>query len=299
MATITEGEVRPAGRRDRAKGPLIYRQSVWTRVTHWVWVICLFFMLESGLQIFNAHPTLYFGQQSSFADLQTEGQNFDAAWLDLGAVNTPNGPRGQTTVFGHSFDTTGVLGMSGPADNPEFRGFPGWATIPSWQDLATGRVVHFFFAWLLVATLLVWLVASLINRHIAAIPPTAGDLRQLPRDVLDHLRLRFRHGRQYNVLQKIAYSVVLFILFPLIVLTGLTMSPGINAGFPWLVDLFGGRQTARSIHFLTMAALVVFFVVHIIMVVLAGPINELRQMVTGRYRAGPDVRFDPAKGDKP
>jgi thiosulfate reductase cytochrome b subunit len=264
-----------------------------------VWVICLFFMLESGLQIFNAHPTLYFGQQSSFADLQTEGQTFDAAWLDLGAVNTPNGPRGQTTVFGHSFDTTGVLGMSGPADNPEFRGFPGWATIPSWQDLATGRVVHFFFAWLLVATLLVWLVASLINRHIAAIPPTAGDLRQLPRDVLDHLRLRFRHGRQYNVLQKIAYSVVLFILFPLIVLTGLTMSPGINAGFPWLVDLFGGRQTARSIHFLTMAALVVFFVVHIIMVVLAGPINELRQMVTGRYRAGPDVRFDPAKGDKP
>lgn len=299
MASMTEGEVRSTGGETRARGPLIYRQSIWTRITHWAWVICLFFLLESGLQIFNAHPTLYFGHQSSFADLQAPGANFDAAWLDLGAVNTDSGPRGQTTLLGHTFDTTGVLGMSGDAGNPEFRGFPAWATIPSWQDLATGRVVHFFFAWLLVATLAVWLVASVANRHIAGIPPSPGELRHLPRDVLNHLKLRFAHGRQYNVLQKIAYSVVLFVLFPLIVATGLTMSPGIDAGFPWLVDLFGGRQTARSIHFLTMAALVLFFVVHIVMVVLAGPINELRQMITGRYRAGPEVALEPAKGDKP
>lgn len=299
MASITEDRAGTEPARGRAKGPLIYRQSIWTRLTHWVWVVCLFFLLLSGLQIFNAHPTLYFGQQSSFPDLQTAGQNFNAAWLDLGAVNTDAGPRGQTTLFGHSFDTTGVLGMSGDADNPDFRGFPAWATIPSWQDLATGRVVHFFFAWMLVATLLVWLVASVLNRHIGDIPPSPRDLRHLPRDILDHLRLRFAHGRQYNVLQKIAYSVVLFILFPLIVATGLTMSPGMDAGFPWLLQLFGGRQTARSIHFLAMSGLVLFFVIHIVMVVLAGPLNEMRQMITGRYRAGPDVAFDARRKDKP
>ena len=171
--------------------------------------------------------------------------------------------------------------------------------MPSYYDLGTSRVVHFFFAWILVATLAVWLIASSINRHIAGIPPTPADLRQLPRDLLNHLRLRFEHGRQYNVLQKLAYSAVFFILFPLIILTGLTMSPGMDAAWPWLLELFGGRQTARSIHFLTMSAFVLFFVIHIIMVVLANPINELRQMITGRYRAGRDVPYDPSKGDKP
>jgi thiosulfate reductase cytochrome b subunit len=297
VASITEGGVAPASR--PAKGPLIYRQSIFTRVTHWVWVICLFFLLSSGLGIFNAHPTLYVGQQSSFPDLQSNGQGFGAAWLDIGAVNTPNGPRGQTTLLGHPIDTTGVLGMSGDASNPTFLAFPSWATIPSYYDLATARVVHFFFAWILVATLAVWLVASILNRHIAGIPPTPRDLRHLPRDILDHLRLRFEHGRQYNVLQKIAYSVVFIFLFPLIILTGLTMSPGMDSAWPWLLELFGGRQTARSIHFLTMTALVLFFIVHIIMVVLANPINELRQMITGRYRASPNVPFDATKKDKP
>ncbi len=300
MASITEGESTPVAKPAKHKGPLIYRQSIFTRVTHWVWAICLFFLLLSGLQIFNAHPTLYLGQQSSFPDLQTNGQNFDAAWLDLGAVSTDNGAtRGQTTIFGHSFDTTGVLGASGDPTNPDVRGFPAWATIPSWQDLATGRVIHFFFAWILVTTLAVWLIASVLNRHIADIPPTPTDLRHLPRDVLNHLKLRFEHGRKYNVLQKITYSVVFFILFPLIILTGITMSPGMDSAWPWLLAVFGGRQTARSIHFLTMSAFVLFFIIHIVMVVLAGPINELRQMITGRYRAGADVPFDASKGDKP
>lgn len=298
MASITEGEARSSDEPAHRKGPLIYRQSIWTRLTHWVWVVCLFFLLASGLNIFNAHPTLYIGQQSGFPDLQTNGQNYQNAWLDIGAVNTDNGPRGQTTILGHSFDTTGVLGMSGDPANPDFRGFPAAVTVPSYYDLSTARVVHFFFAWILVATLAVWLVASILNRHILGIPPTLRDLRHLPRDLLDHLRLRFEHGRQYNVLQKIAYSVVFFILFPVIILTGLTMSPGMDAAWPWLLELFGGRQTARSIHFLTMSAIVLFFVIHIVMVVLANPINELRQMITGRYRASPDVPFDASKGDK-
>jgi thiosulfate reductase cytochrome b subunit len=298
VASITEGEAKPAEKPAKVKGPLIYRQSIFTRITHWVWAGCLFFLLLSGLNIFNAHPTLYIGQQSGFPELQSNGQHLDNAWLEIGAVNTDNGPRGQTTILGHSFDTTGVLGVSGDPANPDFRGFPAYITIPNQYDLASARVVHFFFAWVLVATLLVWLVASVLNRHIADIPPTPRDLRHLPRDILNHLRLRFEHGRKYNVLQKIAYSGVFFILFPLIIATGLTMSPGMDSQFGWLLQLFGGRQTARSIHFLTMSAFVLFFIIHIIMVVLAGPFNEIRQMITGRYRTGADVPFDASKKDK-
>jgi thiosulfate reductase cytochrome b subunit len=179
--------------------------------------------------------------------------------------------------------------MSGPADDPEYRGFPAALTIPSFRDLATGRVVHFFFAWLLVATWLVWLCASAVNGHLRRdLAPTRKDLANLPRDVADHARFRFHHGRSYNVLQKLSYGTVLFVLLPLIVLTGITMSPGMDAAWPWLLEVFGGRQTARTIHFAVMTLLVLFFVVHILMVLAAGPINELRSMITGWYRTDPE-----------
>ncbi len=272
------------------RGPLIYRQSIWTRVTHWVWAICLFFLLLTGLQIFNAHPALYIGNESGF--------EYENAILEIGAINTEAGPRGRTILFGNSFDTTGVLGMSGNAAQPTFTAFPGAVTIPSYRDLATGRVVHFFFGWVFVATMLIWFVASFINGHIRRdIVPKGADLAGIPGDVADHARLRFKHGRSYGPLQKFSYFTVFFILFPLIVATGLTMSPGMDAAWPWLLDIFGGRQTARTIHFTVMVLLVAFFIIHIIMVFAAGPINELRSMVTGWYRASPGT--PQAEGDKP
>ncbi|GHA17689.1 hypothetical protein GCM10007989_11110 [Devosia pacifica] len=272
------------------KGPLIYRQSIWTRITHWTWVICLFFLLFSGLQIFNAHPTLYIGQQSGF--------EFDNSVLSMRAINTDTGPRGQTTVFGQTFDTTGVFGMSGPAENPHFQGMPQALTIPSFRDLATGRVVHFFFGWIFVGALLVWFVASFINGHLKRdLVPKGDDLRALPGDVKAHATLKFKHGRSYNPIQKLTYFLVFVVLFPLIILTGLTMSPGMDAAWPWLLDIFGGRQTARTIHFGAMLLLVAFFIIHILMVVAAGPINELRSMLTGWYRAGPETAK--REGDRP
>lgn len=262
------------------RGPLVYRQSIWTRVTHWIWAICLFFLLLSGLQIFNAHPALYIGQESGF--------EYDNAVLRIGAVNTPEGPRGRTIVFGQTFDTTGLLGMSGPEANPSYTAFPGAVTIPSFRDLATGRVVHFFFGWIFVGALFVWFLASLFNGHLGRdIVPKAADIGSLPRDALDHARFRLQRGRRYSPLQKLSYFIVFFILFPLIVLTGLTMSPGMDAAWPVLLDIFGGRQTARSIHFAVMVLLVLFFIVHITMVLLAGPLNGLRSMITGWYRTGP------------
>lgn len=273
------------------KGPLIYRQSIWTRVTHWTWAICLFFLLLTGLQIFNAHPALYIGQQSGF--------EFDNAILRIGAVNTDAGPRGQTTVLGQTFDSTALgLGVSGTAERPAFTGFPGSVTIPSYRDLGTGRVVHFFFGWIFVATIFIWFLASFINGHIRRdIIVRPKDIAGVPLDVVDHATLKFHHGRTYGPLQRIAYFGVFFVLFPLIVATGLTMSPGMNAFAPWMLDLFGGRQTARTIHFITMALLVGFFIIHIIMVVAAGPINELRSMITGWYRASPGTPT--VEGDKP
>jgi thiosulfate reductase cytochrome b subunit len=263
-----------------AQRALVYRQSRWTRLTHWIWAVALFFLLLSGLNIFNARPQLYIGQQSGFG--------YDNTILEIGAFDTPNGPRGYTDIFGHRFDTTGVLGWSGPQDDGQARAFPSWATIPSYYDLATARVVHFFFAWVLSGTLLVWLLASLFNGHIRRdLAPRLRDFRRLPRDIADHARLRFHHTRDYNTLQKLSYAAVLFVALPLMILTGLTMSPSMDTVLPFLTEIFGGRQTARTIHFGIMALLVLFFLVHMLMVLAAGPVNELRSIITGWYRTDP------------
>jgi thiosulfate reductase cytochrome b subunit len=103
----------------------------------------------------------------------------------------------------------------------------------------------------------------------------------------NHIRLRFPHGddaRRYNPIQKLTYLAVIGLLLPVMLLTGLTMSPGMDAILPWLVDLFGGRQSARTIHFISASLIVLFVFVHVAMVFLAGPINELRSMITGRFR---------------
>jgi thiosulfate reductase cytochrome b subunit len=256
----------------------VYRQRLCTRITHWVWAIALFFLLLSGLQIFNAHPVLYVGKQSGFS--------FSNEVLAIGADNTADGaPAGYARIFGHRIPTTGVLGLSRQGEEAIERGFPSWATIPSYQDLATGRIVHFFFAWIFVLALAGWLVGSLINGHLKRdIAPKAADFRNLPRDIADHARLRFHHTRDYNTLQKLAYGVVLLIIMPMIILTGLAMSPTMDAVIPFLADMLGGRQTARTIHFAMMLLLVGFFVIHIVMIFAAGPLNELRSIITGWYR---------------
>ena len=260
----------------KAIGSLIYRQSMWTRLTHWVWAVCLFFLMLTGLQIFNAHPSLHIGAESGF--------DYDNAILQIGARQTGDGVVGFTRIFGREYDTTGYLGVSGDA----VRAFPAALTVPSFQSLATGRVIHFFFAWILVGTLLIWLVASALNGHLRRdLALRLADLRALPADIANHARLRFHHGRRYNVLQKLAYAGVLFGLLPLMILTGLTMSPGFNARAPFLLDLFGGRQTARTLHFVTMLGLIGFFGIHMLMILAAGPLNELRSIITGWYRIDP------------
>jgi thiosulfate reductase cytochrome b subunit len=261
---------------------VIYRHSLATRVMHWVNAMCVFLVLMSGLQIFNAHPRLYWGQY---------GANTDPAAVAMEAKVSPDGtPIGVLYIGKHEIPTTGFLGVSKDhRGNAVERGFPNWATIPSYQDLATGRRWHFFFAWLLVINSALYFAVSFVSRHLKRdLLPTRTQWapRHIARDFLDHLRLRFPKGeaaKSYNSLQKLAYLAVLFILAPMILATGLTMSPGFDAGFPWLLSLFGGRQSARTLHFICAMALVSFIAIHVAMVVLAGPFNEVRSMITGRY----------------
>ena len=170
-------------------------------------------------------------------------------------------------------------------------GIPHWATIPSWQDLATGRVWHFFFAWIFVTNGLVYLLFGLLSGHFRRdFLPTGDQLRHIGRTTLDPLRLKFPKGeesRRYNVLQKFSYIGIL-VLLVLMLATGLTMSPGADTAFPWLLDLFGGRQSARTVHFICAWGIVGFVAIHLIAVLAAGPINEIRSMLTGRYRIEPE-----------
>jgi Ni/Fe-hydrogenase b-type cytochrome subunit len=234
-------------------GELVARHRISTRVWHWINAVAIIVMLMSGMMISNAHPHLYWGQY---------GANFDASWFDP--------PR-----------------------------FPGWATIPSSYNLALARHWHLFFAWIMAFGFLAYLIVSLINRHIArdlTLSRAEVAPRHLWTEVKHHAMLKFPTGAaalNYNTLQKITYIIVLFGLFPLVILTGLCLSPGVSPLTGWAIDLFGGRSTARSIHFLCAAAIALFIVVHLVLVVLAGPYNEIRSMITGRFRIphdrAPDV----------
>ncbi len=170
--------------------------------------------------------------------------------------------------------------------------FPGWATIPTGYNLALARQWHFAFAWVLAFGLLFYMVRSLWNGHFRRdIALSAREVApaHLIADVKQHLRLDFETpGGGYNPLQKIAYSAVLFVLLPGLILTGLTLSPGMNAVLPWLLDVFGGRQSARSIHFLCAGGMAAFIVIHLLLVLAAGPINEVRSMITGWFRVKGD-----------
>jgi thiosulfate reductase cytochrome b subunit len=256
-----------------------YRHALLVRATHWVNAGVLLVMLMSGLQIFNATPALYWGQQSDFAHPLV---SFTALQNNDGDV-----VKGVTQIGSWRFDTTGWLGASRADGEMTARAFPDWATLPGPQWLAMGRVWHFFFAWLFVINGLIFAAYAFGRGHVRDLLPTARDLKNLPHEIVQHTRLRFPKGeaaKRYNGLQKLAYFTVVFILGPLVVLTGLTMSPTMDSALPVLPWMFGGRQSARTIHFICAFSFLGFFIVHMIMVVLSGTWNNVRSMITGRYK---------------
>ena len=268
---------------------LYYRHRLPVRVMHWVNVVALTILLMSGLNIFDAHPALYWGKSSYTGE---------GPVLLIGANMTPEaGVHGITRVFGHDFDTTGLLGASKDREGElTNRAFPWWLTIPDNRWLSMARSWHFFFAWILVINGLAYLIWTIGSRHLTRdLAPDAQDLRAIPRSIRDHLLFRHPKGeaaKRYNVLQKIAYLVVIFVLVPLVILMGLGMSPWADTIVSGWVDLFGGRQSARTIHFIAAWLIVAFVLVHLFEVIVSGFWNHLRSMITGRFSVPPEAQHE-------
>ena len=254
-----------------------YRHRLPVRIMHWTNALVLAVMLMSGLQIFNAHPALYWGASSTFDD----------PFFAMTAMRDAQGQlHGITSILGWRIDTTGLFGVSAFEGQPMVRGFPDWATLPGFQSLALGRAWHFFFAWLFAINGVAFAIYAIWSRHVRELAPTVHDIKDLPHEIVTHAKLRFPKGEEakhYNALQKLAYFSVVFVAGPLVVLTGLTMAPSVDAALPELTWLFGGRQSARTIHFLCAFGFLAFFIVHMIMVVVSGTWNNVRSMITGRY----------------
>ena len=258
---------------------LIYRHRLPVRIMHWVNVVCLVILLMSGLQIFNAHPALYWSEDSreSTKVLEITRKQVDGQW------------RGITRLGPFEFDTDGILGNSrGPDGMKQPRAFPAWITIPGPQWLAMARLWHFFFAWLFVANGVAYILWTLLSGHLRKdLLPTRAEWRGTGRSLRDHLLLRHAHGeeaRRYNVLQNIAYLGIVFGVLPLIVVGGWAMSPMLDSFAPGWVDWLGGRQAARTLHFIAAVLLVAFVAVHLFEVVVTGLVNNIRSMITGYWR---------------
>ncbi len=232
------------------------RHSLITRLWHWLNALCLVILLMSGLNILNAHPRLYWGH-AGFAPAD--------AWLALPDI-------------------------------------PGWMTIPGYYSLSEARLWHFLFGWPFAIALLVYLAAALLGGHLwrdmgiarrewhwhSIRDALASHARPAQDDAGNEPMSQGGAGpTRYNFLQRLLYLLVILLLLPGMVLSGLAMAPGWDAGWPWLVDMFGGRQSARSFHFLFAAGLSGFLVIHLAALLLSHPWQLLRAMITGGERREP------------
>ena len=167
--------------------------------------------------------------------------------------------------------------------------FPDWMTIPGYYSLAVARDWHILMAWPFALGLLFMWIAMMVNRHFKRdIVTKRREWRPsaIWRDVVEHLKLNFDHHEgKYNFLQKLAYGLVLGVFLPMMIFTGISISPGMEPTFGWLVDLLGGRQSARSLHFIFAFAIAGFFILHVLLVILSGPIRQMQDMITGGRKA--------------
>jgi thiosulfate reductase cytochrome b subunit len=213
-------------------------------MTHWLTALAFFALLLSGAEIVVSHPRFYWGESGN------------SLTPPLFQIPIPASRASVPTGYGY------VL----PDQN-------GWS-----------RSLHFQAAWLLFFTAAVYLGAGLRNGYLRRLFPSAAE-RSLPhllQSLRAHLRLHAPPGNPYNVLQKLAYLTVVFFWFPLMFWTGLAMSPAFAAAFPFTVNLLGGHQSARTVHFFSAVALVLFAAVHVLMVWRAGFLPRTRAMITGQ-----------------
>src|SRR4051794_37351730 len=227
------------------------RHTPLVRITHWIATACFLGLMVSGTEIVISHPRFY--------------------WGETGNVMTPS-----------------LFDLPIPASRPWVK--TGYGFVLPDQN-GWSRNLHFEAAWVVILTGFVYVISSLLGRHFRKnlLPERAGlTWRALSKDIANHLRFQppdEAEARSYNVLQRLTYLLVIFVLFPLAIWTGLAMSPAIVSVFPALVTAFGGHQSARTIHFFVSAFLVLFILIHIGMVCRAGFRNRMRAMITSRIAA--------------
>ena len=271
--------LRPASLTDEP-GRVVKRHSIATRLTHWFVALAMLILVMSGLAIFDAAPYL------DASDLSNPAHRV----LSIGARTTAAGePVATTQIFGLHLTTTHLLGYTDNGQGGESaRAFPGWLTFPGYQDLADGRRWHLFFSWVLTLAGLVYLIFGLLRRDLALLILRPSDLPKMWPMQAYYLKLRKDppvHGK-YNPLQKAGYTAVIFGLVPFVVLTGLALSPGVDAIAGPLTSLLGGRQFARTWHFAAMLGIVGFTFGHVFLVASTGLFNNMRSMIAGTYRLG-------------
>lgn len=235
----------------------------WIRACHWTVAASFFVLAFTGFLILMVHPRLYWGEV---------GNDLTPALLEL-PISNNHRPEGW--VLAETFTVRETQPITANRTYDIFNQ-NGWA-----------RSLHFLAAWFLVGALVVYLLLGLITGHVRRhLLPRSADLA--PRRLLDDFRVHLRArpgsigtGPPYGVIQRAAYAGVALLGLPLMMLTGLTMAPAITAAYPVLLDLFGGYQSARTVHFFGFAALIVFLLVHLTMVSRTGFLRQVRAMTTG------------------
>ena len=240
------------------------KHRFWVKVSHWVVTLSFLFLAYSGFEIFMVHPRLYWGEVGNdltpaLLELPVSRNYKHGGWDDhkpfFDEVNSPISASRTYKIFNQN----------------------GW-----------GRSLHFLAAWFLVVTGLVYFITGIFSGHFRRylwLRIREFSLFSLKKDIVDHLRMRIHpatNGPQYGLLQRITYMFVVFVAFPLVILTGLTMSPAITASFPFLLSLTGGYQSARTIHFFTSFMLEIFLFVHLFMIYKSGFKQNIRFMTIGK-----------------
>jgi thiosulfate reductase cytochrome b subunit len=257
---------------------IIVRHPWPVRLWHWTNALAVTLSLVTGLLIFNIHPSLYWGE---------DGHAGMPSILSLAVSDPdPKKPRFELRVGGHRWDVTGLMGV---IDNEGSDQYVLVAAPPADFQFGGTRVWHFMSAWILVTAWLAYALYIVAGGRLARfLWPTREDRswRNFAYELRQHLLLKRARGaaaKRYNLLQKTSYLIVILVLMPTLILSGLTMSNSVTAVFPDLFSLFGGRQSARSIHFIAAALLLGFVVIHLLQVLVAGFFNSMRSMLTGRY----------------
>lgn len=235
----------------------------WVRISHWIVTASFITLAFTGVMILMVHPRLYWGEV---------GNDLTPALIELPiSRNYKHGGWENSAAF--------FAGQNSPVSANR--------TYDIFNQNGWGRSLHFLAGWFLVLTGVAYFLAGVFTGHFRRhLVPRLGELTptQFWRDVKEHTRLRIRAatgGPQYGLLQKLTYFAVVFLALPLVVLTGLSMSPAITAAYPFLLGLFGGYQSARTIHFFAFVALLLFLLIHVVMVIASGFRRQMRAMTLG------------------